>query len=63
LFPDQKLRMEIADDPTNMTGAHHRSDLAHRYGPARNDRVTAEGGQDDDHEADRSLRSKSTTPK
>ena len=34
---------------------HHRPDLADREGPARSDRVAAEGGQDDDHQADRVL--------
>ena len=34
---------------------HHRPDLADRKGPARPDRVAAEGGQDHDHQADRVL--------
>ncbi len=35
--------------------SHHRPDLADREGTARPDRVAAEGGQDDDPEADRVL--------
>ena len=53
LFPDEKLRLESAADPTNMTARIIDLDLADRQGPARPDRVAAEGGQDHDHEDDR----------
>ena len=36
-------------------GADHRSHRPDRQGPARADRVAAQGGQDDDHEADRQV--------
>ena len=63
LFPDSQLRLELADEP----GRDHRPDrrphLADREGPARADRLAAEGGQDDDHQADRATRSSATTPR
>ena len=47
LYPNQRLRLETtsreADDP------RHRPDHADRQGPARPDRVPAEGRQDHDH--------------
>ena len=55
LFPDEKLRLENPLGPQQHDGAHHRSDLADRQGPARHHRLATEGRQDHDHEDDRHL--------
>ena len=49
--------------PAEHHGADRRPHLADRQGPARDDRLAAEGRQDDDHEADRPLDRGATTPR
>ena len=53
LFPDSRLQPRDARRQGQPDGPHRRPALAHRQGPARHDRLAAEGGQDDGHEADR----------
>ena len=62
LFPDSKLRLELADDPHEITGRIVDLIVADREGPARVDRVAAEGGQDHDPQADR-LRDRAQQPR
>ncbi len=49
--------------PEQHDGADHRPHLADRQGPARPDRVAAQGRQDHGHEEDRPRRSRRTTPR
>ena len=51
LFPDERFRLEIG--PARRDRADHRHGRADRQGPARHGRLAAQGGQDDDPQADR----------
>ena len=55
LFPDDEAAPRAARRPERDHRPHRRPHLADRQGPARADRVAAEGGQDHDPQADRLL--------
>ena len=55
LFPDEQLKLEMPGESEQHGRPHRRLDVADRQGPARPDRVAAQGRQDHRAQADRDV--------